>query len=289
MEEDGFQNLVESTVKECKSDQRKAGILSILKSTKLSIKQWVGKRDHFPSVEITDLEKRIHLEEVNLQQRQGTYGWDRGSDLNNMRSELWRLYKIEEQIWFQKSRARWVEEGDRNTRFFHTCALIRRKRNSMYALNVNGGITQDPSVIKACVKDHFFGIFNSSSTLEVEDMKMNFSKISVEQSNILEKEFTEEEIWETLQSWKDWEHGVNHTFITLIPKVANIGGLDDYIPISLVGGRQILDCSLIANEGIDFWRKKGLKGCGLKWILEGLTTLWIGSILLRLWRKWVRF
>ncbi|KAE8664767.1 hypothetical protein F3Y22_tig00112738pilonHSYRG00325 [Hibiscus syriacus] len=204
-----------------------------------------------------------------------------------------------------------------------------------------------------------------SSTLEVEDMKLNFSKILVEQSDILEKEFTEEEIWETLQScdsnkapgldsfnmgffkrfWsvlkvdilkffhifylgKDWEHGVNHTFITLIPKVANIGGLDDYRPISLVGGlykifskclsrrlrncisdlisptqfafipgRQILDCSLIANEGVDFWRKKGFKGCVFKVDFRKAYDTVDWSILFKImekmgfvfkWRSWIK-
>ncbi|KAE8709200.1 hypothetical protein F3Y22_tig00110332pilonHSYRG01083 [Hibiscus syriacus] len=82
---------------------------------------------------------------------------------------------------------------------------------------------------------------------------------------------------------------------SLIPKRDNPEGLEDFRPISLVGGfykilskvlarrlslcinevispsqfafipgRHILDCSFIANEGIDCWRKKGLKGVVFK-------------------------
>ncbi|GMI91437.1 hypothetical protein HRI_002813000 [Hibiscus trionum] len=90
---------------------------------------------------------------------------------------------------------------------------------------------------------------------------------------------------------REWENGVNHAFITLIPKKTGASSLEDFRPISLVGGvykilskvlsrrlrecadsvisksqfaflpgRQILDCSFIANEGIEFIRNQGLKG-----------------------------
>ncbi|KAE8655648.1 hypothetical protein F3Y22_tig00117021pilonHSYRG00103 [Hibiscus syriacus] len=94
---------------------------------------------------------------------------------------------------------------------------------------------------------------------------------------------------------KEWDLEVNHSFISLIPKKINPEGMGDFRPISLVGGlykilskvlakrfglcindiispaqfafirgRSIMDCSFIANEGIDFWRKKGLKGVVFK-------------------------
>ncbi|KAE8685834.1 bromodomain and WD repeat-containing protein 3-like isoform X4 [Hibiscus syriacus] len=94
---------------------------------------------------------------------------------------------------------------------------------------------------------------------------------------------------------RKWEHGINHAFITLIPKKLNPDSVEEFRPISLVGslykilskvlskrlsccvgdiishsqfafipGRQLLDCAFIANEGIDYWRKKGLKGVAFK-------------------------
>ena len=92
---------------------------------------------------------------------------------------------------------------------------------------------------------------------------------------------------------------LNHTFLVLLPKKGGVEDLGDYRPISLLGGfykllakvlanklkkvigkvvspdqnafikgRQILDASLIANEVIDSWQKRGEKGLICKLDIE---------------------
>lgn len=41
------------------------------------------------------------------------------------------LLEQEEMLWFQKSREKFIELGDRNTTFFHTSTVIRRRHNSI--------------------------------------------------------------------------------------------------------------------------------------------------------------
>lgn len=43
-------------------------------------------------------------------------------------------------MWFQKSRENWVRLGDRNTKFFHTQMVVRRKRNKIHGLFVGDNI-----------------------------------------------------------------------------------------------------------------------------------------------------
>ena len=40
----------------------------------------------------------------------------------------------EEMLWFQKSREKWVALGDRNTKYFHTLTVVRRRRNRIEML-----------------------------------------------------------------------------------------------------------------------------------------------------------
>ncbi|KAE8721931.1 pentatricopeptide repeat-containing protein [Hibiscus syriacus] len=332
LSEDGFEKMVVESIKMFKEENSRAGILSMLRNTKSAIKCWSGDRNQFPRMDISMLEDKIHQIEKGMQHHPPSNDVVISTELRLLRNELWRLLRIEEQIWVQKSREKWVKGGDRNSKFFHTCASIRRRLNSLYALNVDGVITKDPGLIKSRVREHFFKAFNCCSTMEVEGINLDFAKISPQQNLLLEKEFTEDEIWGTINScdsnkapgpdglnmgffknfWlslkgdilkffhnfylsKEWEHGINHSSLTLIPKGSNVGSLDDFRPISLVGGmykilskclarrlrccinviisesqfafipgRQILDCSFIANEGIDLWRKRGLKGCVFK-------------------------
>lgn len=54
----------------------------------------------------------------------------------------WRLsdaYKEEEVYWKLKRREQWLEEGDRNTKYFHASAKKRRKRNRILGLLENIG------------------------------------------------------------------------------------------------------------------------------------------------------
>lgn len=40
-------------------------------------------------------------------------------------------------LWFQKSKAEWLKHGDRNTSYFHSRTLTRRKRNKIASLVVD--------------------------------------------------------------------------------------------------------------------------------------------------------
>ncbi|KAB1998912.1 hypothetical protein ES319_D12G123400v1, partial [Gossypium barbadense] len=59
---------------------------------------------------------------------------DSGKTLKETRRRLGFLYAKEESYWAQRSRSRWLREGDRNTRFFHAKATGRLKKNNIERL-----------------------------------------------------------------------------------------------------------------------------------------------------------
>jgi len=47
---------------------------------------------------------------------------------------LWTLLKAKDSLMFQRSRVKWLKEGDSNTRFFHNCMKARKIGNAVRAL-----------------------------------------------------------------------------------------------------------------------------------------------------------
>ncbi|GMJ00001.1 hypothetical protein HRI_003669300 [Hibiscus trionum] len=313
-----------------KNTNKRSGILSILKGSKEAIKSWASANLTLPRDRIPVIENEIHQIELDLQQ--GNNSDEDWNHLLALRKELSDCFRNEERIWLQNSRLKWFKDGDRNTRFFHISASYRKKNNQMLAVALGDKVISNPEDIKKTVHDFFSAAYNRSSTLEVDNINLDFSHLSQDQRIRLERPFSEEEVWEALANtdssrapgpdgfnmgffkkfWpelkddlmkffvnffheKEWESGINHSFIALIPKKAGSISLEDYRPISLVGGiykilskvlsrrlreciasvisnsqyafipgRNILDCAFIANEGINYIQKQGLKGVAFK-------------------------
>ena len=53
---------------------------------------------------------------------------------NRLRREYFDILQQKEEFWSIKSRYNWLIQGDRNTKFFHISALIKRKRSRIVSL-----------------------------------------------------------------------------------------------------------------------------------------------------------
>ena len=54
--------------------------------------------------------------------------------------ELKQIFKDEELYWQNRAKVRWLLEGDANTKFFHIQASVRKKKNSIFALLIDGSL-----------------------------------------------------------------------------------------------------------------------------------------------------
>ncbi|GLT80127.1 hypothetical protein SLA2020_515820 [Shorea laevis] len=78
--------------------------------------------------------------------------------------EYHKVLHAEELFWCQKSRHDWIASGDQNTRFYHASTIIRRGRNRISTLKIDGTWVYDPQLLKQHVHEFFQGLFAKKAT-----------------------------------------------------------------------------------------------------------------------------
>ena len=84
---------------------------------------------------------RVRINEIKnqLENAKARKDPNKKSLMTNLKMQLSKAYKEEELYWSQKSRNRWLKEGDKNTAFFHLSVMAKRKRNRISLLQKSNG------------------------------------------------------------------------------------------------------------------------------------------------------
>jgi len=69
--------------------------------------------------------------------------------------DTWKLLKCKDASVFQRSKSRWLKEGDNNSKYFHRRVKAKTVRNSIRALKVDGGWVETPMEVRRVVVDYF--------------------------------------------------------------------------------------------------------------------------------------
>jgi hypothetical protein len=191
----------------------------------------------------------------------------------------------EEICWRQKSRVRWLKEGDKCTKFFHQVANANRRNNSIESLSVNGSDTSDSEAISSHIVNFYESLFSEPLNWRLRVDNLEFEVLSVDEAAGLEKPFEEREVREVVKGldrdkapgpdgfslafFQDcWEvvkgdfmavfadfysqgkfvKSINSTFISLIPTFHGAKEIKDFRPISLVGGVYKIIAKVLANR-----------------------------------------
>ena len=112
-------------------------LVSCLERCRVRLEVWNKTEFGHVGQKIAALQK--HLEWLELQPASPSMI----QDTKNTRMELNGWHEKEDAMWYQRSRISWYQDGDRNTRFFHTKAFARQKKNLMEGLLDSNGCWQD--------------------------------------------------------------------------------------------------------------------------------------------------
>jgi len=104
----------------------------------------------------------------------------------------------EDALWKQKSRAKWIEEGNSNSKYFHSMVNWRRKKNEIKGVEIQGQWWERLDVVKGIVKDYFKERLTESTPLEIRLEKVDFQNITEQDNEMLTRTITEDEIREVV-------------------------------------------------------------------------------------------
>lgn len=260
-----------------------APMMDKLKLVKSNLRAWnvaeFGKIDN----QIGVLEGKIS--DIDMAANDRNLSNDEVASRASLQVELWNWLRRKESYWAQNSRAKWISEGDKNTRYFHTIASMRRRKNCIDVIKSGNQIIQDPEEIKSEAVNFFSTIFKEEHSQRPYFSNLDFKTLNLVQGQQLEERFSCEEIdqavascdgskapgpdgfnfkfvkssWEVIKNdvygiiQDFWEtsrlpRGCNAAFIALIPKLEIPSGFKDFRPISMVGWVYKIIAKLLARR-----------------------------------------
>ncbi|PNX75860.1 cysteine-rich receptor-like protein kinase, partial [Trifolium pratense] len=199
--------------------------------------------------------------------------------------KFWEQIHTKESLLRQKSRTKWIQEGDANSRFFHSSIKGRRRRNQIVRLKKGADWLEGVNLIKTEAKSHFSKHLAEEWSSRPFLHDIAFNSLSADDNDLLLAPFDEAEVKDTIWScdgnkspgpdgfnlnffkvcWHIVKKDVMNflgefhekavlpkaltaSFLTLVPKKDHPQDLFDYRPICLIGSVYKILSKILANR-----------------------------------------
>ncbi|XP_019095662.1 PREDICTED: uncharacterized protein LOC104763574 [Camelina sativa] len=263
VQREGFCDFMKETWESEKVKQSNSLVEKLTRCRK-EISGWKRRNKPNSSLRIQELHSRI-----DRATQQSPFSIE---EVRRLKSELNKEYVQEEKFWQQKSRFIWLNNGDKNTKFFHAATKNRRAQNRIQVLEDKDGIEWFAEEDLGRVAESYFKMLYTSEDVgyRLQEMEQGTNTVSTEMNEMLSAEVSLEEVKEAVfeinpnkcpgpdgltgfffqQFWERvgeditemvrsfmrtgrLEEEINRTNICLIPKKMKASKLQDFRPISL--------------------------------------------------------
>ena len=168
-----------------------------MKKLKERILRW--NKEHFKDIFKEKIDIENQLKELNsevIKKGMNNDSYMREKELLARQEDI--LTK-EESFWRQKSREKWLDEGDRNTKYFHNSTLYNRSKSKITTIkNLSGILSDKPSEIAETFVKHFQNTLNnyegSNRTAQDKLLKVIPKIVTMEDNKALNKPISLEEV-----------------------------------------------------------------------------------------------
>ncbi|KAK3227162.1 hypothetical protein Dsin_007024 [Dipteronia sinensis] len=115
--------------------------ISRAKPVKRKIKGWLNESKR-KAVSVKQLQENLK----DIDNKATNEGWSEQlrKERWSVLASLWKKMRQDDQMWRHKSRVRWLQEGNKNSRFFHSIANGRRVRNQITGIVIDGARVAKP-------------------------------------------------------------------------------------------------------------------------------------------------
>ncbi|WOL04982.1 hypothetical protein Cni_G13705 [Canna indica] len=148
-----------------------------------------------------NMEINESLNKLTEMERRDAEGWLTEREIMEMEVLTRRAGAIAKQIhqkWWSKARCKWVEEGEKNTRYFHNLIKIKRKKSKVEFIEDNGQRKEGDKEMADAFATWYEKLwedtaYNNRCKEVIEEL--NWKKITEAEKRSLVGRFREEEFW----------------------------------------------------------------------------------------------
>ncbi|CAB4270029.1 unnamed protein product [Prunus armeniaca] len=243
------------------------------------LQQWSKQKFQKDHLEVQQLIPQLEILQENWE--------DNVIEIQHLTARINALLENEESYWKQRSRIKWLMEGDANTAFFHQTTIQRRRMNHIHRIKNSDGLwVETPILVRHVVDNYFKDLFTSGGTRDWGDILNCVLPVVSDEANVeLCSQITVQEVkdavfqmggtkapgpdgfpgifyhsyWETICNdvqgiAADFLRGtsspmpLNLTHIALIPKIPNPESVSQFRPIGLCNFSYKILSKVMANR-----------------------------------------